>query len=79
MAKKLMSHQATIFSVPDVGKAIEFYRDKMGFSLEFAWEEPPSYAVLQRDDAVNLHLSQSPNFENFRGLAYVFVHAVDEL
>ncbi len=79
MATKLMSHQATIFSVPDVRKALDFYRDQMGFNLEFAWEDPPSYAVLQRDDSVTFHLSQNPDPQTARGLAYVFVYDPDAL
>ncbi len=76
---KLLSHHATIFSVPDIEQALSFYRDKLGFSVEFLWQDPPSYAVLQRDEAVKLHLSQSENTVSGHGMAYVFVHDIDAL
>jgi len=76
---KLLSHHATIFAVPDMEKALDFYRDKLGFSVEFLWQDPPTYAVLQRDESVQLHLSKSEQAIPVGGMAYVFVHDIDRL
>ena len=39
-----------IMSVPSVSQAIEFYRDKLGFHVEFMHGDPPAVARLYRSD-----------------------------
>ena len=38
----------SVLEVRDVQEAIEWYADKIGFELDFAYGEPPSYACVGR-------------------------------
>ncbi len=78
MSQEQFSHAAPIFAVPNVQKAAEYYRDKLGFSIEFLWEEPPTYGVLRRGEGVSIHLSLNGE-EKRRSALYVFVYDVDTL
>jgi uncharacterized glyoxalase superfamily protein PhnB len=49
---------AAVLGVRDVGAAIAYYRDILGFAVEFTWDEPPNYAGF-RLGAACLHLAQS--------------------
>ena len=40
---------APILLVKDVVKAAEHYRDKMGFTYERFWGDPPGFVILHRD------------------------------
>ncbi len=76
------SHAATIVPVADVAQSAAFYRDKLGFSIEFTWQQPPTYAVLRGGEQVSLHLSQSDQNQQGPGkgvAVYVFVHDPDQL
>jgi catechol 2,3-dioxygenase-like lactoylglutathione lyase family enzyme len=48
--------------VTDMERAVEFYRDRMGFSVEYLYGEPPYYGLVVRGAAgLNLrHVDQSP-------------------
>ena len=75
------SHAATILAVKNVAETAAFYRDQLGFEINFTWENPPSYAVLNSGD-VNIHLSQrrdgtKPSTQHTA--IYIFVHDVDAL
>lgn len=77
---KLFSHASPIFRVSDVLATAEYYRDKLGFTIDFQWENPPSYIVLHRDE-IAIHLAESSNvvpLSPFPAL-YVFVHDVDHI
>ena len=39
------------FVVPDVVRAAEFYRDKLGFEILGYFPDPPVYAMVRRDNA----------------------------
>jgi predicted lactoylglutathione lyase len=41
--------QAPCFAVGDVRESAEYYRDKLGFSYDRIWGEPPSFCMAQRD------------------------------
>jgi uncharacterized glyoxalase superfamily protein PhnB len=41
-----------IFLVDDVGKAAEYYRDVLGFEVEFLYGDDPTYGRVTRDDAI---------------------------
>jgi catechol 2,3-dioxygenase-like lactoylglutathione lyase family enzyme len=43
-------HHAGI-SVPDVQRAVEFYTEKLGFTVGFTWGEPPTIAGVNLDEA----------------------------
>ena len=54
-----LSHFAAIFPCHDPEEVAEWYRDKLGFSITFKWEDPASYVVTHKDDAVSIHFSKS--------------------
>ncbi len=71
---------SAVFTVRDVPASLAFYRDRLGFGLQFAMGEPPSYAIIERD-TVSLHLmpaSQSPDGLGTSSI-YVYVEDVDAL
>jgi uncharacterized glyoxalase superfamily protein PhnB len=41
-----------VFLVDDVVMTVEFYRDAMGFDVDFVYGEPPIYASVSRNDAI---------------------------
>jgi uncharacterized glyoxalase superfamily protein PhnB len=43
--------------VPDVTATAEYYRDKLGFQLEFLWGEPPVHAGVSLG-CISMHFSQ---------------------
>src|SRR5271166_5387328 len=49
MTAKLIGSAPVLF-VRDVYAATEHYRDAMGFSFGKIWGEPPSFAILRRDN-----------------------------
>jgi uncharacterized glyoxalase superfamily protein PhnB len=65
------------FVVPDIGKAIEYYTQQLGFKFDFDWGEPPHFAGVSLG-SVSLHLMKG--VENVgKGFAYFVVADVDEL
>jgi uncharacterized glyoxalase superfamily protein PhnB len=42
-----------VLLVADIGRSVEYYRDRLGFECE-AYGEPPNFAAATRDDAVIL-------------------------
>lgn len=63
MAKPILnSAQAQLF-VADVKASCDFYRDKLGFTVAFAYGEPLFYAQVTRDQALlNLRAVDEPVF-----------------
>jgi uncharacterized glyoxalase superfamily protein PhnB len=47
---------AAVLHFKDMSAALAYYRDKLGFSTTFTWEDPPRYACLCLGDAA-LHLN----------------------
>jgi catechol 2,3-dioxygenase-like lactoylglutathione lyase family enzyme len=47
---------ATVLHVRDMARALAFYRDKLGFTVSFSWDEPPQYVCLCLGDAA-IHLN----------------------
>ena len=44
---------ARFFLVTDVAGAVEYYRDKLGFTIRgYFFEEPPVFAMVGRDDQI---------------------------
>jgi uncharacterized glyoxalase superfamily protein PhnB len=41
-----------VFLVDEVVATAEYYRDVLGFEVDFVYGEPPTYARLSRDDAI---------------------------
>jgi len=47
---------ATVLHVKDMATALAFYRDKLGFTVSFTWDEPARYVCLCLGDAA-IHLN----------------------
>ena len=75
-----ISHAATVFPVERVRETLDYYRDVLGFEITFEWEEPVTYGVLKREDAVSIHIVEkrdrfSPSKEHTA--VYIFCNDVD--
>ncbi len=75
--KSNLSHFATIFPCHDPDEIAKWYRDKLGFTISFRWEEPASYVVIHKDEIVSIHFSKTEKKELQSNLLYVFCHDVD--
>ena len=72
---------ATIFVVRDLQASISFYRDLLGFHLEFTYGQPPMYAGVERGSLL-IHLqlqSDRTKRQPGHGAFYAFVDDVDGL
>ncbi|MDN5201341.1 VOC family protein [Fulvivirgaceae bacterium BMA10] len=79
---KQFSHAASIFPVDNVLETAKYYRDKLGFDISFVWDDPPTYAVVKREDAVGIHLvKKQDNYAPSKThiALRVFVRNVNEL
>jgi uncharacterized glyoxalase superfamily protein PhnB len=65
---------AAVLGVADVGAALAYYRYVLGFTVEFRWEEPPTYAGLRLGESC-LHLAKSTRKE--RGRVCFFCSGLD--
>ena len=77
--KELVSHAATILPVKEVEQTAFYYRDKLGFTIEFTWGDPIDYIVLKRGE-VSIHLSKNQDANPPGGnhvSIYIFVHDID--
>jgi hypothetical protein len=81
-------HVVPVFLVDDIVAATEYYRDKLGFTVEFLYGEPPTYAAVNRNEvSINFSKSDPPGRRNGMASAgpgngediYVVVGAIDEL
>ena len=74
----MMVGAATVFTVRDIAKSIEYYRDALGFIVTFQYGEPIFYACLCRDE-VALHLLSAHETKRLpgNGSICVFVKDVD--
>lgn len=75
------SHASTIFPSSDIQQSIAFYTQKLGFTLNFEWGDPVSYAVLKKEE-VGLHLSLSDPGASHQASGnrlYIFVYDVETL
>jgi hypothetical protein len=57
MAKLL--NTAPVLLVKDVVESANYYRDRLGFSYERFWGEPPCFCIVNRDN-LSVFLSQVP-------------------
>ena len=63
-----------ILTVRDITKAVSFYIDKLGFTLDFQWGEPLAYAGIRRD-AVCIHLIHERASRQISGTGSVAITA----
>jgi uncharacterized glyoxalase superfamily protein PhnB len=54
----VITGHATVLYVKDLQTALDYYRDKLGFTGDFIWGSPSYYACLSRGDAA-IHLNSS--------------------
>jgi catechol 2,3-dioxygenase-like lactoylglutathione lyase family enzyme len=71
---------APILVVADIKRAVEHYRDVLGFKVEFQYGEPPFYAGVERGNVV-IHLTAKKETTRLpgHGAVYLFVSDVDAL
>ena len=50
---------APVLLVRDVVKSADYFRDKLGFSYDRFWGEPPNFCMVRRD-GLTVMLSQAP-------------------
>lgn len=77
-----------VFLVDDVLMTAEYYRETLGFELNFIWGEPPTYGSVSRDDAI-LNFSLASPMGRRNGMAsagagngvdvVIVVKAIDEV
>lgn len=72
-----MTRVAPELRVHDLGKALEYYENKLGFEVVMRMPEG-DYAIVERDD-VALHLFQSEAGHPCSGSAHIFVTDLDTL
>lgn len=72
------------FTVPDVVRTAEYYRDVLGFRIAGYWQDPPVFAIVGRD-GVEVFFNQAEGSEVRTGRtqgaydAYIHVTGVDAL
>lgn len=73
-------HVGPQFAVKDVGAAIEFYREVMGFTIDHQKGSPPSYAVVNSGE-VYIHLcrQEAVPYPIGPGCCFICVSDVDLL
>jgi uncharacterized glyoxalase superfamily protein PhnB len=54
-----LTASAPVLLVRDVVAAANYYRDRLGFSYDRLWGEPPDFVILRRD-GMNVMLSLAP-------------------
>ena len=69
-----------VFPVDDAANTARYYRDKLGFTVEAAYGEPPYYVVVRRDE-VRIHFSEREDTSRTIPpcTAYVLVQDADAL
>jgi uncharacterized glyoxalase superfamily protein PhnB len=71
---------APVFVVQDVLRAVEHYRDALGFHTEFVYGEPTFYAGVERDGVlIHLQAASETKRQPGHGAINVFVTDVDAL
>jgi predicted enzyme related to lactoylglutathione lyase len=72
------NHIGPQFAVQDVSRAMSFYRNVLGFELDYIDGDPVRYAVVFRDEVyIHLSLSNAPGFDPGGGRAFVAVSGVE--
>ncbi len=78
-----MSVTAPIMKCTDIDMAESFYRDFLGFSIDWQWRNDPGtsnpgYTSVSRD-GITLHLSSFGGDGEFGSAVYIYVDDVDAL
>ncbi len=88
-AQNLMWWVAPYFVVDDVVATASFYRDKLGFSYERFWGDPPRFAMVRRQGATimlrqvdtsgHMRPNRTPNPNDCVLDAYFWIDDADKL
>ncbi len=79
-AATVLDEAATIFVVKNVEESSAYFRDALGFKIEFLYGEPPNYAGVSRDNiAVHLEAAANTSCQVGQTGLNVFLDDVDEL
>jgi uncharacterized protein YecE (DUF72 family) len=75
----MFSHAAPVLPVDNAVASAEFYRDQLGFQIEFMHGDPPYYAIVSRDNAVTIHFSEREDTSKkiHPCSVYIFVNDVE--
>ena len=65
-----------ILVVRDIQKSVAYYRDALGFTVDFTYGEPPSYAGVYRG-SVLLHLQAESQADRPPGGSAVYLYVED--
>jgi uncharacterized glyoxalase superfamily protein PhnB len=77
---KALRAAAPVFVVEDVMRSVDYYRNALGFRIEFTHGEPAAYAGVERDNvAVHLQAARDSKRKAGQSAMYVFVADVDAL
>ena len=76
----MLTGAATVFTVRDIAKSTEHYREALGFTVSFQYGKPTFYVCLCRDE-VSLHLIDAAKTKRLpgNGSVCVFVDDVDAI
>ena len=73
------------FFTTDIPRTLAYYKDKLGFECLGTWQDPPSYAIVARDQhAIHFRCAAPPTanpdkYEDELLDAYLFVEDADAL
>ena len=57
----MIRHIAPQFFTTDMAATLAYYRDQLGFDCVGTWQDPPSYAIVARDQhKINFRLAEPP-------------------
>ncbi len=75
------NHCAPQFIVQDVARSIEFYKNHLGFDIDYlSGGTPPGYALVYRDDVyIHLCLPETQNFNLGPGCVFIVIRGIDKI
>jgi uncharacterized glyoxalase superfamily protein PhnB len=80
MSQPKLCDAATVFVAKDVVRTAEYYRDVLGFKIEFLYGQPTFYAGVERDGVIiHLQAASETKRQPGHGSVNVFVTEVDAL
>jgi predicted enzyme related to lactoylglutathione lyase len=78
--KVRFNHCAPQFIVQDVARSLEFYKNYLGFEIDYLRGSPPGYAVVYRDDVyIHLCLPESRSFNLVPGCVFIAIRGIDKI
>lgn len=77
MPESLFLRIAPVLSVDNVFETAVFYREKLGFEIDFVYGDPPYYAMVKRGNNVSIHLSEREDTTKKIKPCHVYVFVSD--